>query len=81
MKEIKIYLDTDKIKGATGFDFSKGTSDIEGDNFLQNLGGLLWFLKTHNKNYTKEQESKIDDLFEMITNCKSEWEITREGRK
>lgn len=74
MKEIKIYLDTNKIKEATGFDFSKGTSEIEGDNFLSILGAWLYFLKTHNKNYTKEQESKINDLFDMITNCQSEWQ-------
>lgn len=74
MKEIKIYLDTDKIKEATGFDFSKGTSDIESDGFLAIFGAWLYFLKTHNKNYTKEQESKINDLFDMITNCKSEWQ-------
>lgn len=31
------------------------------------FSAMVYFLKTHNKNYTKEQERKINDLYELFS--------------
>ena len=73
MKEIKIYLDLEKIEEETGRKF-----DVEGeysDNFLQWIEHLAYWIATHNKNYTKEQEYKTTELHDILKNCYSEWDM------
>lgn len=73
MKEIKLYLDLEKIEKETGMTF-----DCEGeysDNFLQWIEYLAHWLATHNKNYTKEQEHKTTELHDILKNCYSEWDM------
>lgn len=73
MKEIKIYLDLEKIEEETGRKF-----DVEGeysDNFLQWIEYLSHWLVTHNKNYTKEQYYKATELHDILKNCYSEFDM------
>ena len=73
MKEIKIYLDLEKIEKETGRKF-----DVEGeysDNFLRWIEYLAHWIATHNKNYTKEQEYKTTELYDILKNCYSEWDM------
>lgn len=56
-----MHFDLEKIERLTGLHFD----NIEQLYFyvLQHIE----FLKVHNKNYTKKQYYKIDDLFNIIT--------------
>lgn len=68
MKEIKIYLDLEKIEKETGRKF-----DVEGeysDNFLQWIEFLshsLYATYPHNKIAT--------ELHDILKNCYSEWDM------
>lgn len=53
-------INNEQLKSNTGLSFESFT-----DMFYYAESHLEW-LKTHNKNYTKEQEGRIDDLYEMI---------------
>lgn len=69
MKEIKLYLDLEKIEKETGLTF-----DCEGeysDNFLQWIQFLAHCQLWHeDENYKKE---KIEELNKILKNCYSEW--------
>ena len=71
MKEIKLYLDLEKIEKETGRKF-----DVEGeysDNFLQWIQFLancqIW---QDDENYKKE---KAVELNKILKNCYSEWDM------
>ena len=73
MKEIKLYLDLEKIEKETGVRFD--CENEHSDNFLQWIQYLAWYLAKHNKNYTKEQEQKTTELHDILKNCYSEWDM------
>lgn len=59
-------MNFEKLKNNTGLDF-KGEHKKE--NLIFYMQSILYNLKTHNKNYTKEQEDRINliyDIFECI---------------
>lgn len=71
MKEIKLYLDLEKIKKETGMTF-----DCEGeysDNFLQWIQFLancqIWH---EDENYKKEKAVELNNI---LKNCYSEWDM------
>lgn len=53
-------INNEQLKDNTGLSFESFT-----DMVFYAERHLEW-LKMHNKNYTKEQERRIDDLYEMI---------------
>jgi len=53
-------INNKQLKDNTGLSFESFT------NIVSYAERHLEWLKTHNKNYTKEQERRIDDLYEMI---------------
>lgn len=61
-------IDYEKMTQLTGYNFEKNGKYKEQD-FVFFFGGILYALKTHNKNYTKEQYEKIcllNDFWECI---------------
>ena len=61
-------IDYEKLKQDCGLDFSKNGKYKEQD-FVFYVGSILYNLKTHNKNYTKEQYERIlqlNDIWECI---------------
>ena len=67
MKEIKLYLDLEKIEKETGRTF-----DVEGeysDNFLQWIQYLAWCVST------EIDKRKAQELKSILDNCYSEWEV------
>ena len=40
------------------------------NELLQNIDNIIYFLYTHNKNYTKKQNEKILDLIDIIEELK-----------
>lgn len=40
------------------------------DELLQNMDNIIYFLYTHNKNYTKKQYENILDLIDIIDELK-----------
>lgn len=40
------------------------------NELLQNIDNIIYFLYTHNKNYTKKQYEKILDLIDIIEELK-----------
>lgn len=67
MKEIKIYLDLEKIEEETGRRF-----DVEGeysDNFLQWIQYLAWCIATGSA------DEKAEELKDILDNCYSEWNM------
>lgn len=56
-------IDFEKIKELTGCNF-KGEDKKE--DLLFFIRSLLYGLKTHNKNYNKEQEYAIYDLYNIM---------------
>jgi len=63
-----IKFDYEKIKQSTGLDFTQ-QQDKETD-LIYYIQSVLYNLKTHNKNYTKEQYNRIDTLFEIFESVK-----------
>lgn len=53
-------IDNKQLMERTGMSF-----ESESDVYYYIVNHLEWLL-THNKNYTKEQESRIDDLWEIM---------------
>lgn len=56
-------IDFEKLERNTGI------SKISKSDLLDYIKSILYNLKTHNKNYTKDQENRIDllyDIFECI---------------
>lgn len=60
--EINLKLNNEKLEKEQGIKF------CETDSMLYYVQGLLYALKSHNKNYTKEQERLIDTV-DSIINC------------
>ena len=54
-------INSEKLKKLQGLNFNK----ID-DNLLFYIQGTLYFLKTHNKNYTKKQYEKICMLYDIF---------------
>ena len=57
---IKMDIDTEKLKNDCGLIYCGS------DNLIFYIKYLLYYLNTHNKNYTKEQECKINLLTDII---------------
>lgn len=53
-------INNKQLKSNTGLSFESFTDMIY---YIENH---LAYLKAHNKNYTKEQEHRIDDLYEIV---------------
>jgi hypothetical protein len=67
MKEIKIYLDLEKIEKETGRKF-----DVEGeysDNFLQWIEFLAHCVAD------SSNDSRATELHDILKNCYSEWDM------
>ena len=77
MKEIKLYLDLEKIEEETGRKFDSENEFT--DNFLRYLQCEAWYFAHHNKNFTKEQEHKATELYDILKNAHSDWEIKLNG--
>ena len=75
MREIEIYLDLEKIKEEAGITFNN--EGEYSDNFVQRVQYLAWWLAHHNKNLTKEQYEKANELYDILKNVHSDWEIMR----
>jgi len=60
-----IKIDYETIKENTGLDFTKNGKYKEQD-LLFYIKSMLYGLKTHNKNYTKEQYDRITTLFDIL---------------
>lgn len=60
-------IDFEKLKETTGLDFKKDNKYKKQD-LLFYIKSVLWNLKTHNKNYTKEQYFRISELNDIF-NC------------
>lgn len=58
---IKIKINTEEILDDLGIEISE-------KNCIAYIDRLAYWLNTHNKNYTKEQEQKIIDLAGIIAN-------------
>lgn len=56
-----MQINSEKLKKLQGLNFNK----ID-DNLLFYIQGILYFLKTHNKNYTKKQYEKIYMLYDIF---------------
>lgn len=59
----KLIINNEKLKRFQGIEW-KGEHAIE--DCLYYLQGLVYFLKTHNKNYTNEQYNKIDTISDIL---------------
>lgn len=71
LKEIKIYLDLEKIEKETGRKF-----DVEGeysDNFLQWIEFLSHYLVWGEDEERKKE--KATELHDILKNCYSEWDM------
>lgn len=55
-----IKIDFQKLEQCTGLKFNNP------QDLLYYFSAMLYFLNTHNKNYTKEQEHKISDLNDLF---------------
>lgn len=55
-----IKIDFQKLEQRTGLKFNNP------QDLLYYFSAMLYFLNTHNKNYTKEQERKISDLNDLF---------------
>lgn len=58
---IKIKINTEKILEDLGIEISER-------NCIAYINRLVYYLNTHNKNYTKQQERNIIDLSGIIAN-------------
>lgn len=75
MKEIKLYLDLEKIEKETGRKF-----DVEGehsDNFLQWIQYLAWsgLDMGETENEKAFRKPKAEELYKILDNCYSEWDM------
>ncbi len=59
-----MIFDLNKLKDDTGLDFKDNNEVI---NYLKDL---LYYLNTHNKNYTQKQEFYIYDINNIINHLK-----------
>lgn len=65
----KIEIDIEKLKNDCGILYS-GSDDL-----IWYIQQLLYYLNTHNKNYTKDQQYKINlltDIFECVEGLNDE---------
>ena len=60
----KIKIDYEKLKNNAGLDFC----GLDAYNIYYYIASIIYYLYTHNKNYTKEQERKIETL-QNIFDC------------
>ena len=58
-------IDFEKMKERTGCDFTKN-GKYKKQDLLFYIKSILYNLWTHNKNYTKEQYYRIDELKEIF---------------
>ena len=58
-------IDFEKIKKRTQLDF-KANNKYKEQDLLSYIKSVLYYLWTHNKNYTNEQYYKIDELKEKF---------------
>lgn len=77
MKKIKIFVNDEKIKTETGRDFTDHSNDTEA-NYIYNLLEWLkyygWYFATHNKNLTKDQYNKAQELQSVLNALQHETE-------
>lgn len=53
-------INIEKLKKLTGIPYTSK------ENLIFYMQGLLYFLKTHNKNYTNEQMREIETLYDIL---------------
>lgn len=59
----KLIINAEKLKELQGIEWKGEYALIDCLYYLQNIA---YFLKTHNKTYTKEQQHKIDTLADIL---------------
>jgi len=62
-------IDFEQIEKETGITTTtEGTHETKTRLIFDYMLEVLEWLTTHNKNYTKQQEQKIDDVYSIIKN-------------
>ena len=75
MKEIKLYIDEEKIKQETGLDFD--FDNQISDNFLQWLQYLAWsgLDRGQSENEKRFRDVKAKELHDILSNTYSDFDI------